>query len=1717
MQKNTRKVWTENSGAAGLENGFPTVPVSYKPNSCRGGGRGAETEGAFDSPVDTGGSRPVPFGHGGSASNWFVQKRPSTATEISARTERLSQGQKENSSLSLTEVHVHVHGGGRLGESPRLCGSSRDSDVEEPTADKASEVGPTQRPVFVIMSRALIARLRVCHCQLFRDWEQKHSREVVKRLLSLQGYCSDRRCENRAAHFEASTHVRETLICYPFPLEVVLLVYSFLPFDPGCLGLKETFRGLIGYCPEWISVPTFIPPSSYVVGREDMHRPTRIAFPIDETCRTHPRQYFRCPIIEGILPQTRRGHHRQVEILLRDRTRTRKEISLELSRGNIELNPGPVKAKPKPKAPPKTAKQLVEKAKREEADKTAANLCANRGCRTPIPPGDDLCQKCIASRCTTPNCGNFTKKGYTTCKDCFHRSHVTCSECRTLHRRDIVCPSCRVHADRIVKAAVQAARTKELEDLSRLRPHQILKAYPQAAPLKHATNAQEGDEASEPSDHGQDIPTPRNHRPCSSDGGSDSSDSGSTRSTDRSNMDTPRSRTPSPKSRYQAEMGYCATNLCFNPPGESGLCHACFDRLESIPLALKRTRDSTMQTQTLPPRLEKVQMVYDQIHYLVDCNDILTALDIPTYSSCGEIVAQCCERTLPLIVKEDGVCMYSRGIAGLGVMLEYSTRMNRAHVSLINFTSETFCSDNECFPVREGEPSTLVQSRVGRFDWQLLAVATHTALRRSAPLLPAVAAGTIGVHTALAIISAVRIPEEATPLGQHWEHQLNEELGGAVMEVLTVFGVDLQRASSAVRRNIQSGITEALQELARSQRPSLSRWITHAWKAPVSWTRQVIMKFFRNFTFNIGHKAILAIVMLPIVAYFISNILPRISNAIDNIDLPLDRPQLGEVITIMPGLRSRVPLHSLACCNFRPLTWGDRIRSTVGRGIYRHCTCGGMLSSNTQFSEFLRGRTNTSDPESFRAAQIAFHRTATLAGTVLPPGHEETLAHAMIDRARTDAIQDVGSHIAPHRSWFHLRPHGCLVCGREGVRCTHQPNVCHCGMKNVHLRGERLCGLCDRRRNPRAFETRMTTPSDARLIRSFHRGDAVCVGDRVIPHAVYATPCYTCVKSVDLPPRDSGPLITRVTDAPVTRERFGAQFNGISFGESLPFNAQPDTAGITASIANRQAYCANRPGTPGSRRSAHHLKLLQDAVDAHHSDIMQGLTDRPIPPLPRSDWYKRFPPARRAAIQKDMEHYRRFGLNEKDMERVCFVKNELICKGTYLEIHKGNVSIEKLIRSYQHMVEVFDREGFYTPSYYANTTAKQRKVHSRLHRGTRWFYNTATKSVISANAVQNLSMAYCEQKARWAAPRNITSYRTFKPSGITGPAFVAWLDRAKKHFSRNRLFHITCGQNSLGIGKWFDQCLRDGFDNFGDGDAVKFDASVDDVHYDIIHGIYRRLETKHDVDFWRVLNNMRRHKAVSGARKGDRVWWEQSGDASRGSGDNDTTIGNTLLAICLHYFAVACWWAERHNLEQLPSPRILEQYFRIAVVGDDVVIASRLSKATFNATMLELNYARVGFEYELNDRSSVYAVSFMGSSPFPARLAGKRVTTMVPEMPRWLPKIGVTANANIEPMEWCRSVGLGWAPTAACHPIMRPIIGKYLECTGDCKSKAFDHDQVKRSAISQIPLEQDSLAYHAIMEKYQVARPQVEHLERVVWSVKTLPAMVATRALAGLI
>lgn len=799
----------------------------------------------------------------------------------------------------------------------------------------------------------------------------------------------------------------------------------------------------------------------------------------------------------------------------------------------------------------------------------------------------------------------------------------------------------------------------------------------------------------------------------------------------------------------------------------------------------------------------------------------------------------------------------------------------------------------------------------------------------------------------------------------------------------------------------------------------------------------------------------------------------------------VETPEVLNDVLLPIGVKSSLILHSGECAQIQG---------------YHQCTCGSNNASIAKYTSFLNSRINTDVPESMVATHLAYSRLKEKEKMEVRASETRELAANLGRIIIRDAVLLVSKRLFPCVDWGHLRPTGCDRCGVEGRTCVHQSKVCLCGMSMVSLGKRKFCGLCDTTNGAPPGETNHASVKDVQLVRHIVAGSAVPVQDKAVPVPTFSIPSRVCVKDIDAPQHEEGPVITHVDYPLEDNRRTGTQVTGIFF-HHVPYNSNSDTTTKVAAIQGRQA----RKTFVCNEKS---MKQFVDFVDRNHEFILNQWSAAKIPRIPDEDWEKRFPGPRRKQIQEDRKHYQMFGLSEADMSRKSFIKNELVCKSGFDNAIKHAEEVQALLERIGKMVPVFDGDDF-SHQFRCSAPASFRKKYRSLDRNEQWFYNPDRRSVLALRTIMHIHRSHTNGCLSNSAARNITSYRTFKPSLIVGPHFVPWLDRLKRKCNVHHFAHVTSGKNQLQLGEWFEECRRLGFNHFSDGDAVKYDSCMDTPHFEVLHSLYRHVAHNVSKDFWRVVENMKKHMATMFGGEWGGLRWQQTDNSSRGSGDNDTTLGNTLIAIMLHAWSLSNWLARYLKIDLHAALHLLPMYFRFCCVGDDATFASRLPPNQFRINQIEQFYNELGFEYELHEREDMFAVSFMGSSPFPVVVNGVERIALLPELDRLLPKIGCTANINQQPLKWCKSVALGWERVLRAHPLYRPIIDKYLELGFAQRVKAFEcQPELRYKPMTDATLEPSPHAIQALRSKYGLGGEFVDRYTKLVGSVKTLPTMI---------
>jgi hypothetical protein len=554
------------------------------------------------------------------------------------------------------------------------------------------------------------------------------------------------------------------------------------------------------------------------------------------------------------------------------------------------------------------------------------------------------------------------------------------------------------------------------------------------------------------------------------------------------------------------------------------------------------------------------------------------------------------------------------------------------------------------------------------------------------------------------------------------------------------------------------------------------------------------------------------------------------------------------------------------------------------------------------------------------------------------------------------------------------------------------------------------------------------------------------------------------------------------------QKRIGCALYGIST-VSVPFTAGPDTATVATTLIARQVR-----QRPVPQEGNEFFAYVQEVWPSVLRNYKVGLQ-----PMELSEWIMRFPPGRRAQIRRDVAKFDAGLCRKQDFLRKCFLKREMAAKG-------GLNGWSEATREKSRVADAL------TQYVYTHRPRPDDLPKGVAWQTNEWMYNGSNWVTIAA--WQSLREVVSEPDTAWYAGRCITGWESYVVSSVTGPYFVKWSKELARVYNQHSHAFYASGKTATQIGEFVVNCERDGFSCYMDGDAEKFDSCFGDLSFDVIHYLYRRIGGDCP-RFWKCVRKMRKHTNASfSINNTSAAKWTQGKGASRGSGDNDTTFGNSLFALFMHIYACARYMQEESGEWTLPTPDEVFANFRIAWLGDDVLIAS---KVPVDAAKFSRHYSEIGYKYDMVSRDSACSVSFLGGIFMPVIKNDMPSWCLMPDMRRWLPKIGWTTNVQEQPLKWCRSVALGWRHLARAHPIMRPICDAYLRCSRNHSAKPFSFDQHKRQFASVGYIKQHPDALEALRAAYGITASQVDQITALCNGIEMLPALLLSTALDPLL
>lgn len=759
------------------------------------------------------------------------------------------------------------------------------------------------------------------------------------------------------------------------------------------------------------------------------------------------------------------------------------------------------------------------------------------------------------------------------------------------------------------------------------------------------------------------------------------------------------------------------------------------------------------------------------------------------------------------------------------------------------------------------------------------------------------------------------------------------------------------------------------------------------------------------------------------------------------------------------------------------------------------CTCGVPICTNLpqEFSSAVALGNYVAAPEGVAACFASVQQRLAAIGQAIFPLHD----HAVISRDLTLAIANKSGNttlpkIIPYHPIWNNPMLGCIQCGQTGKRCSCQAGrggLCKCGLYVTSLYGKAVCTHCAPELHMPKRISRRWPEGVKDLVLAFSTGFARFVRKQVFSVPFFALPTVACIKDCLQPtPHDSLVVVAN----PVRKcLKMGTQFIGLFF-QAIPFVADVSLSSSYTSVTARQIR-----NTPKYSHQAF-TDLWQFIWDSFH--VMFHFALRPIPPLKWDDFVSRFPPSRRKQLNRSKAFAERHGLPKKWERRNCFLKREVTCQGDFNKTLAGKMNIEKCARELFACVPVLASRTHNGPI--ANPIIPARVLDQIPPSSWGDFmYNPNTGSLIPRNVYADLANTCTSQYTRWYSPRNITGWGDYIASVATGPFFVAWSKAFARGWNAESSWFYASGATNNTVGRWMDANLEGGFIYFAHGDAVKWDSCFNAQAFHVVHRIYdfllNQLESTHNVSLFRkVIAQMAKHGLAQFKVGIDLVLlWKQRHESSRGSGDNDTTFGNSLFACVMHTYVVIVAFFELEGTSR--TIIFFIRNFRVAFIGDDMALASRRKLTQAHLDKMNEVYRRLGFEYELEIAETPFAVSFMGGHFFPVRAGDSTRHVLVPELRRWLPKIGVTCNHQDRPHAWIASVGKCWR-AYSFHPIINAISKCYLRVNDDDLGRVHDAWQFQRnSSMPGYTLHEDWF------EALKARNPRLQH-ETVIDFINTI-------------
>lgn len=287
----------------------------------------------------------------------------------------------------------------------------------------------------------------------------------------------------------------------------------------------------------------------------------------------------------------------------------------------------------------------------------------------------------------------------------------------------------------------------------------------------------------------------------------------------------------------------------------------------------------------------------------------------------------------------------------------------------------------------------------------------------------------------------------------------------------------------------------------------------------------------------------------------------------------------------------------------------------------------------------------------------------------------------------------------------------------------------------------------------------------------------------------------------------------------------------------------------------------------------------------------------------------------------------------------------------------------------------------------------------------------------------------------WAG-RIISSLRTHHVSLVVGPHIQRIMQWIKAFWNVDSGVCLASGYDSTSLGKVFERASH--FKHVHDADHSKFDSSIRKQLLEIEHMIYRHFGLhRWSRAWWCVRQQLQSKFVVNRFCDGQlqRVAWG-SFEGRRNSGDNNTTLGNSLInALCVLF----CLYRQSsHTITSFVAAIQTGNEFFVSVIGDDLMLAAEIDVERFLA-----DHRKFGLELEFNANRNINAVCFAGCRSVRAEVDGREARVAIPQVERWATKIGWSTFPMPSAYEHLANLRSCWEPTLGDLPFFSSVLRHY--------------------------------------------------------------------------